>query len=75
VHAPQLVTQAEVVQAVWGEAYVSESLLRGYIRDLRAALGDEVQAPRFMPCRAGCGVGEGAGLQPAGRDPGSAIPV
>ena len=48
VHAPQLVTQAEVLQAVWGDASVSEGLLRGYIRDLRAALGDEAQAPRFI---------------------------
>ena len=47
-HALQLVTQAEVLQAVWGDASVSEGLLRGYIRDLRAALRDEAQAPRFI---------------------------
>jgi DNA-binding winged helix-turn-helix (wHTH) protein/predicted ATPase len=47
-HAPHLVTQAEVLQAVWGEAYMSEGLLRGYIRELRTVLGDEAQAPRFI---------------------------
>src|SRR5262249_45558402 len=47
-HAPQLVTSADLLQALWGEAYVSEGLLRGYIRALRAALRDEAQAPRFI---------------------------
>jgi DNA-binding winged helix-turn-helix (wHTH) protein len=47
-HAPRLVTPTELLQAVWGEAYMSESLLRRYIRELRAVLGDEAQAPRFI---------------------------
>src|SRR5262245_10193876 len=46
--APRLVTPTELLQAVWGEAYMSESLLRRYIRELRAVLGDEAQAPRFI---------------------------
>jgi DNA-binding winged helix-turn-helix (wHTH) protein len=46
--APRLVTSTELLQAVWGEAYMSESLLRRYIRELRAVLGDEAQAPRFI---------------------------
>src|SRR5262244_2039615 len=47
-HAPRLVTAAELLQTVWRGAYVSEGLLRGYIRELRAVLGDEAQAPRFI---------------------------
>jgi class 3 adenylate cyclase/tetratricopeptide (TPR) repeat protein len=47
-HAPRLVTAADLLQAVWKDAYVSEGLLRGYIRELRAVLGDEAQAPRFI---------------------------
>src|SRR5262245_13508807 len=46
----RLVTQAEVLQAVWGDTSVSEGLLRGYIRDLRAALGDEATEVRVAPC-------------------------
>jgi class 3 adenylate cyclase len=46
--APRLVTPTELLQAVWGEEYMSESLLRRYIRELRAVLGDEAQAPRFI---------------------------
>src|SRR5215510_14940945 len=47
-HAPRLVTSEELLQAVWRGAYVSEGLLRSYIRELRAVLGDEAQAPRFI---------------------------
>jgi len=47
-HASRLVTAEELLQAVWRGAYVSEGLLRSYIRELRAVLGDEAQAPRFI---------------------------
>jgi DNA-binding winged helix-turn-helix (wHTH) protein/predicted ATPase len=47
-HAGQVVTRAALVQAVWPETSVSEEVLRGYIRDLRAVLGDDAQAPRFI---------------------------
>src|SRR5262249_2495240 len=44
----RLVTKEELLQAVWPETYVSEGLLSTYIRDLRAALGDDPEAPRFI---------------------------
>jgi DNA-binding winged helix-turn-helix (wHTH) protein len=47
-HAQRLVTQEELLKAVWQRPYVSEGLLRGYIRELRGVLGDEAQAPRFI---------------------------
>ncbi|WP_133718518.1 AAA family ATPase [Methylocaldum gracile] len=47
-HAQSLVTKEELLEAVWRRSYVSEGLLRGYIRELRAVLGDEAQAPRFI---------------------------
>src|SRR5437879_13925501 len=47
-HAPRLVTQAELLRAVWADAYVSEGLLRGYMRELRIVLGDAAQVPRFI---------------------------
>ena len=49
VHHPQcLVTEAELLQAVWAGAQMSAGLLRGYMSELRAALGDEATAPRFI---------------------------
>src|SRR5215471_13415350 len=47
-HAPRLVTQAELLQAVWADAYVSEGILRGYMHELRIVLGDAAQVPRFI---------------------------
>ncbi|MGH8008247.1 MAG: winged helix-turn-helix domain-containing protein, partial [Candidatus Binatia bacterium] len=47
-HPDRLVTRQELLQALWPGTYVSEGLLRGYIRDLRAVLGDDAGAPRFI---------------------------
>ncbi len=43
VQNPQrLVTQAEIVEAVWGRIAMSDSLLRTHVHDLRGALGEGV---------------------------------
>jgi DNA-binding winged helix-turn-helix (wHTH) protein len=47
-HAQRLVTQEELLKAVWQRTYVSEGLLREYIRELRGLLGDDAKAPRFI---------------------------
>jgi DNA-binding winged helix-turn-helix (wHTH) protein/predicted negative regulator of RcsB-dependent stress response len=44
----RLVTQAELLKAVWGSTAVSDGLLRNYIRDVRQALGDDASSPRFI---------------------------
>ena len=47
VENPQrLITQAELLEAIWQRAYVSDGLLRGSIRELRRVLQDEATAPR-----------------------------
>ncbi|MCI0407524.1 MAG: AAA family ATPase, partial [Acidobacteria bacterium] len=46
--APRLVTPAELLKAVFQRRYVSEGLLRGYVRDLRRVLEDDPKAPRFI---------------------------
>ncbi|MGE3537546.1 MAG: AAA family ATPase [Candidatus Tectimicrobiota bacterium] len=46
--APHLVTPADLLRAVWAEAYVSEGLLRSYMRELRAVLGDTAKTPQFI---------------------------
>jgi DNA-binding response OmpR family regulator len=41
----QIVTQDEIVAAVWGDVNLSQSLLRTHMRDLRQVLGeDDVQS-------------------------------
>jgi len=44
----RLITQDELLKAVWGPIAVSGALLRGYIRDIRHALGDNAEHPRFI---------------------------
>src|SRR5262249_46153991 len=64
-HPQRLVTRAELLQAVWPGTYVSEGLLRGYIRDLRRALGDDAGVPRFIETVARRGYRFVAPLTPA----------
>src|SRR5262249_57720677 len=47
-HAGRLVTREEVRAAVWPTTAVSESVLRGTIRELREALGDDATDARFI---------------------------
>src|ERR1700689_3077356 len=49
VRNPQrLVTKRELLDSVWAGASVSDELLRGYIRELREALGDDARKPRYI---------------------------
>src|SRR5262245_57251171 len=47
-HAGRLVTREELHAAVWPATVVSESVLRGMIRELRDILGDDATAARFV---------------------------
>src|SRR6516225_10534963 len=47
-HAGRLVTQSELLEAVWPETYVQPEVLRTYILELRKALGDQAKEPRFI---------------------------
>ena len=44
----RLVTKAELLEVVWAETAVSESVLTGCIRELRRALADDPRAPRVI---------------------------
>ena len=44
----RLVTKAELLEAVWSDAVVTEGTLSNSIRELRAALGDAARAPRYI---------------------------
>jgi hypothetical protein len=45
---PKAVSKAEIHEAIWPGAYISESSLPGLVGDLRAALGDSPSEPRFI---------------------------
>ncbi|HEX2483842.1 MAG TPA: AAA family ATPase, partial [Myxococcota bacterium] len=47
-HPARLVLREELVRAVWPDTHVGEGLLRGYVRELRAILGDDPASPRFI---------------------------
>src|SRR5262245_28906593 len=47
-HAGRLVPREELRKAVWPATVVSESVLRGTIRELREVLGDDAIAARFV---------------------------
>ena len=47
-HAGQLMTKDALLTAVWPEVYVSEGVLSECVREVRKALGDTPQAPRFI---------------------------
>ncbi len=47
-HPRQLVTKAALLDAVWAEVTVSDSMPAVSIKELRKALGDEARTPRFI---------------------------
>jgi DNA-binding winged helix-turn-helix (wHTH) protein len=46
--AGRLVTQDELLEALWPETYVQPEVLKSHIRDIRSALGDDPKVPRFI---------------------------
>src|SRR5262245_43591036 len=47
-HAGQIVTDDEILKAVWPDAVVSPKGLKAFVRRLRQVLGDEAAKPRFI---------------------------
>jgi DNA-binding winged helix-turn-helix (wHTH) protein/tetratricopeptide (TPR) repeat protein len=47
-HASQLVARENILQALWPGIIVSEAVLSVCIREIRQALGDDQQAPRYI---------------------------
>lgn len=44
----QLLDKDAVLDGVWGHRHVTESVLKGAVNTLRAALGDDARAPRYV---------------------------
>jgi predicted ATPase/DNA-binding winged helix-turn-helix (wHTH) protein len=47
-HAGQLVRKGDLLDAVWPDTAVTDAVLKGCIREIREALEDEADAPRFI---------------------------
>jgi DNA-binding winged helix-turn-helix (wHTH) protein len=47
-HAGRLVTQDELLNAVWPNTFVQPEVLKTHILDIRTALGDSAKHPRFI---------------------------
>src|SRR5262245_1288277 len=47
-HAGRLVTHDELLTAIWPETYVQPEVLRRYILEIRRALSDQADMPRFV---------------------------
>jgi len=47
-HAGRLVTQDEILEALWPETYVNPEVLRKYILEIRKVLGDRPNNPEFV---------------------------
>jgi TolB-like protein/DNA-binding winged helix-turn-helix (wHTH) protein len=47
-NAGRLVTQDELLEALWTETYVNQEVLRKYILEIRKVLGDRAEKPEFI---------------------------
>src|SRR5215469_5739727 len=47
-HAERLVTQDEILEAIWPETYVNPEVIKQYIRGIRKALGDDAEKPAYI---------------------------
>src|SRR4029450_9155797 len=43
-----LLTKHALLDEVWGHRFVSDSVLKGTISDIRTVLGDDARSPRFI---------------------------
>src|ERR1700676_4588561 len=50
-HAGRLVTQDELLNALWPDTFVQPEVLKSHILDVRGALGDHAKNPQFIETR------------------------
>lgn len=73
--APRAVSKAEIRDVVWPRTFVTESNLTSLVTSLRAALGDDVRAPRFIRTVYGFGYALVAPVQSGGESAAPAVPA
>src|SRR5215469_13772608 len=47
-HADRLVTQEEILEALWSQTYVNPEVVKKYVLGIRKALGDQSGKPAFI---------------------------
>src|SRR5262245_43772024 len=47
-HRGQLVTKQQLLETVWPGTFVGDAVLKGAVRQLRQALGDDVESPQYV---------------------------
>ena len=47
-HADRLVTQEEILEALWPETYVNPEVVKKYVLGIRKVLGDQTSKPKFV---------------------------
>ncbi|WP_290594982.1 tetratricopeptide repeat protein [Arenimonas sp. SCN 70-307] len=68
-HHGELLTRDQLLDAVWGHRHVTPGVLTRAIAQVRAALGDETQAPRFIQTQHALGYRFIAPLEPDAPEP------
>ncbi len=80
-HRGRLMTKQELLDAVWGERYVTDAVLKVAVREIRKTLGDDARQPRYIETvhrkgyrfiaesrgDAGTGLNQADGVTPVGR--------
>ena len=54
-HEGRLLRREEILAAVWAGRHLSDGVLKGCVRELRRALGDDARAPHFVEAVPGLG--------------------
>ena len=67
-HAGHIVTKETLLEAVWPETYVTETVLKNCIARLRRLLGDDLKTPRYIETRARRGYRFVGTVQPPGAE-------
>lgn len=71
---PTAVKKDDILAAVWPDVFISENNLATVVRDLRSALGDDAQEPRFIRTAYGFGYSFVADVVAADAGAGSSAP-
>jgi predicted ATPase/DNA-binding winged helix-turn-helix (wHTH) protein len=71
-HPDQMLSRDQLLDAVWGHAYVTQATLNRLVVQLRRALGDDVQSPRHIQTVRGLGY---RFIAPLTSTPGTASPA
>jgi non-specific serine/threonine protein kinase len=55
IHPDQMLSRDQLLDAVWGHAYITQATLNRLVVLLRRALGDDIQSPRYIQTVRGLG--------------------